>query len=186
MFFPGKMHRDATDGFISSERFKEIGMARSWWKRLLITVIGGPLLVFGCDRIQMMDWVGSADLEVRFAICDAIAEMPIPGAQIEVRSEGGFYEEQDKQVFVLTAGPDGLAKKECRSSMCFGTASGLGFTNTFVVHLPWWRFRVVAHGYHPGEWTELDVPEYIRQAKRVGPSKARLVVQVKLHKMPAE
>jgi hypothetical protein len=57
-----------------------------------------------------------------------------------------------------------------------------GFTDTFVVHLPYWRFRVVADGYEPGEWTELDVPQYIRQARRAGPRKAKLVVPVSLHK----
>jgi hypothetical protein len=67
-----------------------------------------------------------------------------------------------------------------------GTQSGLWFTNTFVVHLPWWRFRVVAEGYEPGEWTVLDVPEHIRQARRAGPRRAKLVVPIALHKRLAE
>jgi hypothetical protein len=67
--------------------------------------------------------------------------------------------------------------------MCCGT-SGL-FTDTFGVHLPWWRFRVVADEYEPGRWTEL-VAEYAGQARRAGRGKAKLVVPVTVHKRPAE
>lgn len=157
-------------------------MVRRRWKLLLITLIVVPLLVWGCDSVQKIYWVGSTDLEVEFAITDWATGTPVPGGQVEVQSEGGFYEERDKQEFVLVAGADGLACKECRRIMCFGTRSGLGFTDTFVVHLPWWRFRAVADGYEPGEWIDLDVQEYIRQARRAGPGKAKLVVPVTMHK----
>ena len=95
--------------------------------------------------------------------------VPVPGARVEVQSEGGLYEERDKQEFVLVAGADGLARRECLHSMCFGTRSGLGFTNTFVVHLPWWRYRVVSEHYGPTEWSDLDVPDQRRQVRRAGP-----------------
>jgi hypothetical protein len=157
-------------------------MARRWRRRLLIAAIALPLLVWGFDRVQRIYWVGSTDLEVAFAVTDAATSSPIPGARIEVQSEGGFYEERDKQEFVLVAGADGVARKECRQSMCFGTQSGLRFTNTFVVHLPWWRYRVVAGGYHPTEWADLDVLELRRLVRRAGPGKAELVVPATLQK----
>jgi hypothetical protein len=149
-------------------------------------VIALPLLTWACDSLGTIYWVGRTDLEVEFGVTDAATGNLIPGARIEVQSEGGLYEERGKQEFVLVAGPDGLARKECRGSMCFGTQSGLRFTNTFVVHLPWWRFRVVADGYEPGEWKYLDVPEYVRQTRRNGPGKAKLVVPMSLQKRLAE
>ncbi|HLJ93851.1 MAG TPA: hypothetical protein VKU02_11750, partial [Gemmataceae bacterium] len=74
-------------------------MARRWRIRPLVAAIALPLLVWGFDRITMIYWVGSTDLEVVFAVTDANGH-PIPGVRIEVQSEGGFYEEQDKQEFV--------------------------------------------------------------------------------------
>jgi hypothetical protein len=157
-------------------------MARRWWKRLLVAAVVLPLLVWGCDSVQTIYWVGSTDLEVEFAVTDSATGSTIPDARVEVQSEGGFYEERDKQEFVLIAGADGVARKECHGSMCFGTQSGLRFTNTFVVHLPWWRYRVVAEGFDPTEWDNLDVLEQRRQVRRAGPGRAKLVVPVSLHK----
>lgn len=161
-------------------------MSRRWWTRLLIAAVVLPLLVWGCDYVQTIHWVGSTDLEVEFVITDAATGGPVPGSRVEVQSEGGFYEERDKQEFVLATGADGVARKECRESICFGTQSGLRFTNTYVVHLPWWRYRVVAEGYTSTAWDELDVLELRRQVRRAGPAKANLAVPVSLHKKHAE
>src|SRR5262245_23622374 len=129
-------------------------MARHWWKCLLPLPLVA-LLALGFDRLQMIAWVGSTDLEVEFAIPETGTGQPVPSASVEVESDGGFYEEREPQQFELSADADGVARKECRDSMCFGDQSGLRFTDTFVVHLPWWRFRVSAAGYQPSEWVEL-------------------------------
>jgi hypothetical protein len=157
-------------------------MARRWWKWLLLAVFALPLLVWGYDRLMIIYWVGGTDLEVEFAVAATSSGDPVPGVRVEVQSEGGFYEEGDKQEFTLVAEADGVARKQCRNSMCFGTRSGLGFTDTYVVHLPWWRFRVTAAGYEPSDWVYLDVPEYVRQVQRAGPRRAKLVVPVSLRK----
>jgi hypothetical protein len=161
-------------------------MARRWWKWLLLVACTVPVLGWGCDRLQTTYWVGSTNLEVEFAVADAGSGDPIPGARVDIQSEGGFQEERDKQGFALVADPGGVARKECRNSMCFGTQSGLRFTDTYVVHLPWWRFRVTAPGYEPSEWVFLDAPEYVRQAQRAGPRRAKLVAAVSLHKSRAK
>ena len=162
-------------------------MSRRWWKRVLVAAVVLPLLVWGCDRVQMIHWVGSTDLGVVFVVTDDATGAPVLGARVEVlQSSGGFYEDREEREFALITDVDGLARRECRRSMCFGTRSGLGFTDTFVVHLPYWRFRVFADGHEPVEWTELDVPEYIRRARRAGPGKAELVVPLSLHKRHAE
>jgi hypothetical protein len=161
-------------------------MVRRWWKWMLLVAVALPLLAWGCDRAQTIDWVGRTDLEVEFLATDAATGHPISGASVEVQSEGGLYEDGDRQEFVLAADSGGVARKECRNSMCFGTHSGLGFTDTFTVHLPWWRFRVVAEGYTGSKWTELDVPQYIRQARRAGAGRAELIVPVALQKAWAE
>jgi len=161
-------------------------MARRYWVWLLAAVVVLPLLAWCFDRVQEVRWVGSTDLQVAFAVTDATSGNPIPGARVEIQSDGGFYEEREKQEFALTADGDGMARKVCRNSMCFGTRSGLGVKDTFVVHLPWWRFRAVAPDYEPGAWVELEAPEYIRQVRRAGPRKAALLVAVALHKNSLE
>jgi hypothetical protein len=148
----------------------------------MVAVIALPLLVWGFDRVQIIYWVGSTDLEVEFALTDAANGAPISGAKVEVHSEGGFYAEDYKQEFALVADANGLARKECLESMCFGTESGLRFTDTFAVHLPFWRFRAIAEGYEPSKWFNLDVLEMQRQVRRAGPHKAKLVVPVSLLK----
>lgn len=162
-------------------------MTRRWCKRLLIGVVAVALFVVGYDRVQRIYWVGSTDLEVEFAINDGATGSPIHGGRVEIQQEkGGFYEDQDEKEIVLVSGDDGRASRECRQSMCFGTQSGLAFTDTFSVHLPYWRFRVVAAGYEPGNWTDLDDLPYIRQVRRAGPGKSKLVVPVTLRQRHAE
>lgn len=58
----------------------------------------------------------------------------------------------------------------------------LRFTNTFAVHLRWWWYRLLAEGYEPSEWAELNVPEFWRQVQRPGSGKAKLVVRGTLAK----
>jgi len=130
----------------------------------------------------MICWVGSTDLIVEFAISEAVAGSPVQGARVEVKSEGGLYAENFEQVFELVTDADGAARNECLRRMCCGTTSGLGITNTYSVHLPWWRFRVVAMGYESTDWADLNVHEMQQNVRRLGPGKARLVVPVMLRK----
>jgi hypothetical protein len=152
------------------------------WPLSVVFVTFVSLWVY--DRVRAIVWVGSTDLEIVFAVTDAAKGEPIPGARVEVRSEGGRYEEDGvsqrdhKQEFVLVAGADGVARKECRNCMCFGRRSGLGFTDTFAVHLPFWEYRVVAEGYEPSEWADLEVSR--GQEQRLDGGKSRLVVRVPL------
>ncbi len=153
-------------------------MTRHWWKPLLI-VLGAVLLVGICG-LNHVRWSGRTDLEVKFVVRDIVSGRPIPGARIEVQlMEGVPEEERDKALFVLTADESGVARKECPESPCTGERSGLGFTDTFYVSPPWWRFRVKAEGFEPRGWTDL-VPAYQRQGRRVRPGKALLVVPVSM------
>jgi len=149
----------------------------------LIAAIALLLLAWGYDRVLTIYWVGSTNLEVEFAVTDLVTGSPIPGAQIEVQSEGGFYEEPEQQEFVLVAGADGVVSKQCRDNMCFGTQSGFRFTDTFAVHLPFWRYRVLADGYPPTDWADIDVLEFRRKVRRVGPGRTKLAVPLSLTKM---
>lgn len=159
-------------------------MLRRWSVRILLVLIALPPLVRCYDRSLVIKWVGGTDLEVEFVVTDAESGDPIPNAQVKIHSEGGVYSERDVQDFVLVANQDGKVRKECAESMCFGSQSRLGLIDTFAVHLPWWYFWVVAEGYESSAPIELDVPENIRQARRVGPGKAKLVVPVSLRALP--
>lgn len=157
------------------------------WRILLIAVFAALLIVGGYDRILMIQWVGGTDLEVEFLLREAGTENPIPGVRVEIKefqSEDGFYEERDKRAIVLSSDGRGVARKECRNSMCFGTRSGLGFTDTFAVHLPWWWFRVVAPGFESSEWLDLHEFEFRNRAQRTSSGKAKWSVLVSLHRKP--
>lgn len=143
----------------------------------LIAVI--LLLLIWAAFFQTVSWVGGTDLEVELSVVDAATGNPVPGAAIDVHSEGGFYEEREPQDFALVTGPDGRARRLCRQCMCFGT-SGWNI-DTYFVHLPWWHYRVSARGYHPTEQAELDVPANRRKVRRGKPA-ATLRVKVPLEK----
>jgi hypothetical protein len=151
------------------------------WKWLLVIVCGIPLLVCGLDRCVTTHWVGgSTDLEIEFAITDAAASRPIPGAWIEVQSWGAWDEETQKQEFVLVADIDGVVRKECGESKCFGSYSGLRFTDRLFVHLPRWVYRAVADGYDPGDWAYLGALH--GPVQRAGPGKAKLFIPLSLRR----
>lgn len=157
-------------------------MVCRWCKRFLI-VAGAVLLMAGAyDRFLMMHRVGGTDLEVEFVVVEASSGNRVQGARVEVKSDGGFYEEKEPQEFVLAVDAGGVARKVCRNTMCFGTGSGLGVTDTFAVHLPFWIFRVTAPGHESSQWIDLDVPAYGRQVRRVCPGQAKVVVPVSLAK----
>src|SRR5262245_27701282 len=111
-------------------------MERRRWTWLLI-LSAVRLHVWAYDRMAPGSWVVGTDLEVECVVTEAGSDRPIAGARVDVQSEGGFYEERDEKKFVLTVDADGVARKVCHQSMCFGTSSGLGFSNSFAVHLPW-------------------------------------------------
>ncbi len=99
--------------------------------------------------------------------------------------EGVPEEERGKALFVLTADDGGVARKECPESGCGGERSGLCFTDTLYVSVPWWRFRVKAEGFEPRGWTDL-VPTYQGHGRRVCPDKALVIVPVPMLKQDAK
>lgn len=159
-------------------------MIRRRCSRLVLAPIILPLLVWGYDRALTIHWVGSTDLEVEFVVTDAAIGGPLSNARVEIQSQDCFDAGSDEQTFELAAGADGVARKEYRQRRCFGTQSGLRFTDTFVVRLPLWQYRVVAGGYTSTEWTDFDVSELRQLVQRAGPGKSRLVVRVALHNRP--
>ena len=140
------------------------------------------LLLVALDKMQTVYWVGSADLTIEFLVTDADTGEPIKDAEILIRSEGGFYEEREPQELRLQTDLSGVARYVCRRSMSFGTQSGLRFTNTYCVHLPFWFVGITSPGYTSVEPFELDSLPFSRAVKEVGPQQARLVVPVSLRK----
>src|SRR5262249_39986542 len=134
------------------------------------------------DRLQVFHWVGSADLTIEFLVTDAETGEPIQNADILIHSEGGFYEERHPRDFRLRTDSKGAVRYVCRRSMSFGNQSGLRFTDTFNVHLPWWFVGVAAPGYQTIEPFELEA--YHQPVKEVGPRHAKLIVPIALHKSP--
>ena len=152
---------------------------------VMILPVVAALLVWGYDRGIKTCWVGGTDLEIEFRIMEAECHAPIAGARVEIESEGGFYAERDQKQLTLIADGTGIASSVCHNSMCFGTRSQLGFTDTFSMHLPWWRFKVVAPGYESDEWEYLDSPARRRQVQRPSGGRARLVVEVAMNQAAA-
>lgn len=157
-------------------------MGRRWRIRLLVIACLLPLVIWGYDHFQTTQWASKTDLEVEFVVTEADSGAPIPGARVEVQSQGGFYDEKEKQEFALAADSEGTARKECRNSLTSGTRSGLRFTDTSSVNLPWWKYRVSAAGFKTSEWTNIDVPDFRKKVQPDGPHKSKLVVEVSLSK----
>ncbi len=128
-------------------------------------------------------WVGWTDLEVEFVITDA-AGQAVPDARIEIQSDGGLYEENSRQEFSLTTDGKGSVSKVCRNSMCAGRRNNLFGTDTFAVHLPWWRFRVVKEGFEVTHWIDLNVSHYTKLTRRIEPGKSKLIVPISLDPIP--
>jgi hypothetical protein len=155
-------------------------MARRWW--WVVAAAAVPLAVLAWDRLQVVYWVGRADLEVEFLVTDAVNGNAVEGADISIHSEGGFYQEREEKEFVLRTERDGTARRVCHRSMSFGKRSGFGFTDTFAVHLPWWTYGASAPGYEPSELAYVDVPENWSRSRRMGPGLAKVVVPVTVHR----
>src|SRR5262249_20493561 len=49
------------------------------------------LLAWGFDYAATIYWGDHIDLEVEFAVTDADSDRPIPGARVEIRSDGGNF-----------------------------------------------------------------------------------------------
>jgi hypothetical protein len=143
----------------------------------LIVLLILMILVLGLIEVH---WVGGTDLTVEFVTIDADTGQPITGSTIKINSEGGFYKESEPRDFELTTGEDGTARYICQNTMCFGTSGT--FTNTFVVHLPWWNYTVSAPGYQTSERIYLDSSETARQVKRIGPGVSKVAVPIPLHR----
>jgi hypothetical protein len=154
-------------------------MIRRRWKWLLVVVLV-PLIFWGCERGVTTHWAGETDLEVGIAVRDADSNRPIAGARVEVHSAGAGENQEEEEVALVT-NEDGMARNEYPNTRCFGTQSALLFTDTFVVYLPCWRYRVSASGYEPSEWLELD-RQLQYQARRVGGRKSRLIIPVMLRR----
>ena len=152
------------------------------WRFVVFGVAVVAVLLFAFERVQRIHWVGSTNLEIEFLVTQADTGQPVQGAEIAVWSEGGFYRERADRQFSLLTDEQGKARRVCHESMCFGTQSGLRLTDTYVVHLPWWNFRVSAPGYWTRELTSLDIPENVRQVQRLGPETAKLVVRVSVER----
>jgi hypothetical protein len=152
-----------------------------WWKWLLSLGIIS-LLVWGFDRAGGLYWTGQTDLEIEIAATEAGSDRRIPGASVEVES-WDLSERLVKREFVLLADEGGVVRKAFPRTRSTGSRSGLGFTDTFGVYLPMWRFRVSAAGYQSSEWIDLQLSEYARHVKRLGSGKSLLPIQVPLQKV---
>jgi hypothetical protein len=149
----------------------------------------GPMVWF-YDRSVVECWVGSADLEIEFAVADSTTGHPIKHATVAIRSEGGFHREAANErtlkTFDLVTDGEGIARTVCHETMSFGTQSNLRFTDTYHVHLPWWQFGVSAAHYESSGAIDLETHEYDQQVKHVGFQKAKLTIRVTLRPMRVE
>jgi hypothetical protein len=144
-----------------------------------------PPVVSLIDRAGIIYWVGGTNLLVEFIVSDDETGAPIKGAEIRVFSEGGLYHEANKQdeVFTLTTDANGIARRVCEESLCFGTQSTFRLTDTYHVHLPWWRVKASAPSYAPSNaWIEIDTPENHRVVEHAGRNSDRLIVPLTLKK----
>ena len=150
---------------------------RSWMALVVSAALIGliVLLAWAYDRHVMIAWVGGSDLEIEFAVVEDGTGNPISGAVVEVQPDA---DEKEKEFRLLTD-REGTARRDCRS-MVTGTRSALGFTDTFGIDLPWWRYRAVADGFETNPWSNVRSPGRPRQVQRLESGKYKLVIQISL------
>lgn len=148
-------------------------------KRLCVGIpIAAALLIIAYDRIAMVWWVGSTDLQVDFEVVEEGTGEPIEGATIRIeQSEGGFCEDRSAAEFELVTDAAGRASRSCRRCMCFGTESGLRFTDTFSSHLPKWRVAISAPGHSDSISKLGDSPEHSKSIRRIEKGLAAVTIR---------
>ena len=128
---------------------------------------------------QTIAWVGSTDLEIEFIVLEVMTSDPVPGATIDIHSEGGLYEEREPRDFALVTGPDGRMTYLCRNCMTCGRSGPK--INTFAVSLPMWLYQVSAAGYETTGKIGLESTENHRNVQRGHPT-SKLVLYISLQK----
>jgi len=63
-----------------------------WFLIFLATALLFGAITWGCDRSEMIHWLGVTDLDIDFLVTAANSGNPIPKARIHIRSEGAFYD----------------------------------------------------------------------------------------------
>jgi hypothetical protein len=140
------------------------------------------LVVLAYDRVLMIHWLGSTDLEIRFVVTDIATGEPIPDAKIEIKSEGGRYKDAKAENFTLTTNANGEASKNCYENWSSGTTSGLRFTNRYGLYTPDWQYHGAAPKYKPSVWAGIEVFDKRNRPQRMGPRQHLLIIPIALQK----
>jgi hypothetical protein len=139
------------------------------------------------DRISLLDWIGGADLSVKFIVTDADTGQPIPNARIHIRCDGGWYDEVEndlKAPFDIQTDHEGTATRLLHNARTTGMVSGLRFTNTYHIWIPIWNLQAFAEGYETSDWINLwgdDTRPPFCEADR-GVEQNRLEIRISLRK----
>jgi hypothetical protein len=163
-------------------------MAKRWRICLFMVCLLSLILLelWRYDHTQTIKWIGDTNLVVEFIVTSAESGQPIPDARIEVQSDKSWYDgADDEKNFELSTDAAGAARKQCLNNRCIGTQSGLRITDTYSVYVPGWRVRVLALGYEPSAWVDLN-EEYRGNVQREGQMRDRLVVRISLQKAAAK
>jgi hypothetical protein len=147
---------------------------------LLGMVILCLILPFGPEIL----WVGSTDLRVAFAVTDAQTGEPLPGATVQVHSDGAFPEDRPPWDLTVTTDSEGVASCRPSKTRTCGRGSVLPWRNTFSVYVPIWTYQVHAPGYAPSERIALHPPDHSRMVRRTKVG-AELTIPVALDRSPA-
>jgi hypothetical protein len=148
----------------------------------LALLIALPILLY--DRGIITLGVGATNLDIRFVVTDAASGLPIPDAQIDVRSsDAGAYEgaEHDKE-FHLTTDVAGVAERRLKNVTFTSAQSRLRFTDEGHVRVPAWSVRVHAAGFQSSASFVLE-EEFGKDVKHIGPGENQLVVPVSLRRL---
>lgn len=161
----------------------KLKLFQHWWTALLALAIALPLLIFGYDYMQTIEWVSHTDLEIEFIATSDSTGKPISQAKIEFTSDYGLNPgPSEKYPFIITD-DHGFAHQVFDDTLCFGTTSGLKFTDTFVVQMPALKYQVSAEGFKSTEPISLEVLETRKQTAWVSPGKSKLVVKFSLKRI---
>jgi hypothetical protein len=140
------------------------------------------LMVLAYDRVLMIHWLGSTDLEIKFVVTDRATGEPITDATIDIESWGGWDRDQVEGKFTLTTNTNGEASKILYENRSYGTTSGLRFTNTYGIYPPDWQYRVIASKYKPSVSAWVETFDKRNRPQRMGPRQHLLIILITLEK----
>jgi hypothetical protein len=126
--------------FMPDDRTRDSNITGALAVVAAIVCVGIGIWIY--DRSAYTTATCTADVDIEFEVVDALTQLPISGAQIDIEIKREY-------LVVRQTNPDGKADAHLTGALGERRSSRLGFTNTVTIYPPKSWTRVTAEGYWP-------------------------------------